>query len=277
MTWTGWRLLRSRRSSFEGSAIPAGSKVVVTQDTDRYLFSGTVTGTSDPRSRFQVWFKGKSVLNTDWRGSGFAVDGNGTLPPSCDDYGDAPDTYKTLFDSDGPHHRVNQGVRLGAKVEIDGEGQPTAAADGDDTDLVDDEDGVTFNPALGYPNPTIRTGPDPITLDPVVNHMTVNASAAGFASAWVDWNEDGDFSDPGEQVADAKPVTAGDNDLTFSQGTNPNDIRTYVRVRYSTDASSIHTPTGAAPDGEVEDYQVHLDRLGSRSACRSCSAGGSCR
>ncbi len=256
-----------QKVELEGSAIPAGSKVVVTQDTDRYLFSGTVTGTSDPRSRFQVWFRGKSVLNTDWRGSGFAVDGNGTLPPSCDDYGDAPDTYKTLFDSDGPHHRVNQSVRLGAKVEIDGEGQPTAAADGDDTDLVDDEDGVTFNPALGYPNPTIRTGPDPITLAPVVNHVTVNASAAGFVSVWVDWNEDGDFADAGERVADAQPVTAGNNDVTFSQLVNPPDIRTYVRVRYGTDAASIHTPTGAAPDGEVEDYQVLVERLISPAAC----------
>ena len=93
------------------------------------------------------------------------------------------------------------------------------------------------------------------------NTVRVNASAAGFASVWVDWNVDGDFADAGERVADAQPVTAGDNDLTFAGAANPADIRTYVRVRYSTDAASIHQPTGAAPDGEVEDYRVLVERL----------------
>ena len=125
------------------------------------------------------------------------------------EHGDAPDSYGTLLASNGPVH-AKGAPHLGATVDYEGDGQPTAAADGDDTTgTTDDEDGVTFNPALGYPNPTIRTGPDPITLDPVVNHMTVNASAAGFASAWVDWNEDGDFADAGEQVADAQAGDGG--------------------------------------------------------------------
>ena len=106
-----------------------------------------------------------------------------------------------------------------------------------------------------------------MTLAAPVNHVTVNASAAGFASAWVDWNEDGDFADAGERVADAQAVTAGNNDLTFPGAANPANIQTYVRVRYSTDAASIHAPTGAAPDGEVEDYQVLVERLIMPSAC----------
>ncbi len=182
------------------------------------------------------------------------------------EHGDAPDSYATLLASNGPVH--GRGApHLGATVDYEGDGRPTAAADGDDLATGDDEDGVTFNPALGYPNPTIRTGTDPVTLLPVQNTVRVNASAAGFASAWVDWNEDGDFADAGERVADAQPVTAGNNDLTFAGAANPDDIRTYVRVRYSTDATSIHQPNGAAPDGEVEDYQVLVERLIVPAAC----------
>ena len=132
------------------------------------------------------------------------------------EHGDAPDSYGTLLASNGPVH--GRGTpHLGATADYEGDGSPSTAADGDDTTgTPDDEDGVTFNPALGYPNPTIRTGTDPVTLAAPVNHVTVNASAPGFASAWVDWNEDGDFADAGEQVADAKPVTAGNNDLAFA-------------------------------------------------------------
>ena len=202
-------------------------------------------------------------------GNDLALDDVG-IGPVCE-YGDAPNSYGTLLASGGPVH-AKGAPHLGATVDYEGDGIPSAAADGDDTTgTPDDEDGVTFNPALGYANPTIRTGTDPVTLAAPVNHVTVDASAAGFASAWVDWNQDGDFADAGEQVADAKPVTGGNNDLTFSNAANPNDIRTYVRVRYSTDASSIHAPSGAAPDGEVEDYQVLVERLIVPAACSPVS------
>ena len=197
-------------------------------------------------------------------GNDLALDDIG-ISPTCE-YGDAPNSYGTLLASGGPVHGMGA-PHLGATVDREGDGQPTAAADGDDVAGSDDEDGVEFNPALGYPNATIRTGTDPVTLQPVVNHLEVDASAAGFASVWVDWNEDGDFLDPGERVADATPVSAGDNDLSFPGAANPADIRTYVRVRYSTDTASLHTPGGSAPDGEVEDYQVLVERLVATSTC----------
>jgi uncharacterized repeat protein (TIGR01451 family)/fimbrial isopeptide formation D2 family protein len=207
-----------------------------------------------------------NATGPDGIGNQIALDDIG-LSPACD-YGDAPDSYGTLSASDGPVH--GRGApHLGATVDYEGDGQPTTAADGDDADGSDD--GLVFNPQLGYPDPTIRTGLDPITLEPVANHVTVNASAVGFASMWVDWNGDGDFLDPDEQVADATPVTAGENDVTFSHTDNPPDSRVYVRVRYSTDANSIHAPTGPAPDGEVEDYQVLAERLILPAACAPVS------
>ncbi|WP_345893921.1 GEVED domain-containing protein [Nocardioides sp. TF02-7] len=179
------------------------------------------------------------------------------------DYGDAPATYGTLAAGDGPRHQVRPDVFLGEDVDIEADGQPGPAADGDGAD----EDGVAFNPALGYPAPTLRTGIDPVAQQPVDNTLQVDASADGFVSVWVDWNQDGDFDDADDQEVDAQPVTAGPNDITFSRAENPAGIETYVRVRYSTDAASLATPRGEAPDGEVEDYRVLVERLVQPDTC----------
>jgi len=190
----------------------------------------------------------------------------------CEDYGDAPASYGSAshraVNLDAEDHRAP--VMLGASIDIEDGDQPTDGADGDDANGVDDEDGVAVNPALGYPTPTLRTGLDPLTFAPAQNTLDVAVSAAGYASAWVDWNQDGDFDDAGEQVANAQPVTPGTNQLTFEQGTNPNGTSTYLRVRYSTDAAAVASPTGAAPDGEVEDYRVLVERL---IAPQTCVAG----
>ncbi|GAA4427248.1 hypothetical protein GCM10023169_26970 [Georgenia halophila] len=193
----------------------------------------------------------------------------------CDDRGDAPASYGTLLSDDGPSHRAigydedanTAPVMLGSAIDIEDDGQPNADATGDDANNAADEDGVAFNPALGYPNATLRTGVDPTSLQQIENTLEVEASADGFVSVWVDWNIDGDFDDAGEQVASAEAVTAGVNDITFAQGTNPPDIETYVRVRYSTDDTAIADPTGPAPDGEVEDYQVLIERLVQPDVC----------
>lgn len=188
--------------------------------------------------------------------------------PISIDFGDAPDTFGTMLSGDGPRHAVpgyddttkTAPVMLGASIDIETDGQPSAAADADGAD----EDGVVFNPGEGYSTPTIMTGMlDPVEGPAVSNTLRVTASAAGFVSVWVDWNLDGDFLDADEQVANAQAVAAGGNDVTFSRETSPSGTETYVRVRYSTDRASLASPTGAAPDGEVEDYLVTVvERLG---------------
>ena len=85
------------------------------------------------------------------------------------------------------HYLVVGGPRLGALADPDVDGQPTAAADGDDVlDGNDDEDGVVFLTALepGEPASIQVTGTDGAYLD-----------------AWIDWNGDGDWDDAGEQIA----------------------------------------------------------------------------
>jgi hypothetical protein len=84
----------------------------------------------------------------------------------------------------------------------------------------------------------------------------LNASAAGFVDAWIDFNRNGTF-DPAEKIANSFAVVAGANVLVVPEvpasavaGT------TYARFRLSS-AGGL-APTGSAPDGEVEDYAVQI-------------------
>jgi hypothetical protein len=79
-------------------------------------------------------------------------------------------------------------------------------ADGDDNDGNNDEDGIT------------RTA----LVEDRTSTFTATVSGAGYLQAWVDWNGDGDFLDPGEQVAtnlqdngSGDDVTSGDGTITF--------------------------------------------------------------
>src|SRR5262249_29512913 len=60
------------------------------------------------------------------------------------DFGDAPDSYKTIDSSGGPKHTIINGFHLGSAVDAESDGQPSATALGDGSD----EDGVTFQTPL---------------------------------------------------------------------------------------------------------------------------------
>jgi hypothetical protein len=171
------------------------------------------------------------------------------------DFGDAPDAaaaprYPTLLGNDGARHLIAPTVYLGARVDAEADGQPTANADGDDLNPpagLDDEDGVTLN------------GPF------VPGHaasVTLQASVAGFFSLWIDYHADGTWLTPGDQVFSAQPISAGSSSFNFNVPlTAKGGTNTYARVRFCTTATPITSPTGQAPDGEVEDYWLHLEQL----------------
>jgi hypothetical protein len=46
--------------------------------------------------------------------------------------------------------------------------------------------------------------------------VEVTASAAGLLNAWVDFNQDGDWTDAGEQVFSDEPLAGGVNNLAFN-------------------------------------------------------------
>ncbi|MBN1893087.1 T9SS type A sorting domain-containing protein [bacterium] len=162
-------------------------------------------------------------------------------PPTQYDFGDAPDpAYPTKL-SDGARHVYNPDVFLGSKIDIDADGQPNADATGDDTDGNDDEDGVVF-----APNMTQGT----------TEGVTVTASTYGKLNAWVDFNDDGDWSDSGEQIFKDKALSPGSHSLSFSVPSGASVGKTFARFRFNLNGGVSYD--GSAPDGEVEDYEVEI-------------------
>ena len=162
------------------------------------------------------------------------------------DWGDAPDpTYPTLMATNGANHLIVPGVFMGASIDSEPDGQPDAAATGDDNDGNDDEDGVVFTSQ-------IMPG-QPASVD-------VTVSAPGFIDAWIDFLDNGDWADPGEQILVSVPVVAGLNSLIFSVPAGIAPVSsTFCRFRYSL-AGGL-PEFGGAPDGEVEDCMVSIDDI----------------
>jgi predicted outer membrane repeat protein len=157
-----------------------------------------------------------------------------------EDFGDAPSQYPVTLAANGARHTTSSLV-LGSAIDAEADGQPSTAADGDAAD----EDGVT------------------VIADAVVNATTntsasflVQVSEVGKLDAWIDFNGDGDWSDTGEQIATSADLTAGDNIISFTIPSTASTGTTAARFRVST-AGGL-APTGAAPNGEVEDYIVSL-------------------
>jgi hypothetical protein len=153
------------------------------------------------------------------------------------DFGDAPAFYATLLSEDGARHEAI-GPTLGATRDGELDGTHSAGADADGAD----EDGVTFG--------TIQVG----ALGAIA---TVNVQGGtAKLDAWIDFNGDGSWGGPGEQIADSVPMSVGDNALSFDVPSWAPDGVTYARFRLST-AGDLGLK-GSAADGEVEDYAVTI-------------------
>ena len=159
------------------------------------------------------------------------------------DFGDAPDpTYPTLAASNGAQHLLSP-LFLGALVDGEINGQPGPQASGDDVNgITDDEDGVMFSSWV-IPGQSAT--------------VIVTASAPGFLDAWIDFQGNGNWIDPGEQIFFSLAINAGQNILQFPvpAGALPGFL-TFGRFRLSS-AGGLQ-PTGMAFDGEVEDYQIFI-------------------
>ena len=166
------------------------------------------------------------------------------------DFGDAPDPlYPTLLGSDGARHAVGVGPYLGAGVDPDVGGQPNATATGDDHGGVDDEDGVVFSSEL-LPGQTAT--------------VEVTASSEGKLDAWIDFNNDGSWSETVDQIFSAQLLSAGLNSLTFQVPEGAAVTATFARFRISSEGGL--TFDGQASNGEVEDYRVVLGPLAPSAA-----------
>jgi hypothetical protein len=162
---------------------------------------------------------------------------------SAQDFGDAPDpSYPTLLASNGARHTIVQGAFMGAQIDAEPDGIPHPQALGDDLTNLPDEDGVNF------PLPLIPGQPA---------QMDVIVSLGGWLDAWIDFNQDGIWQDPGEKIY-AGVVVAGFNPLPINIPASAFPGLTFARIRYNL-GGLVLAPTGPAPDGEVEDYQIPIE------------------
>jgi len=167
------------------------------------------------------------------------------------DFGDAPDPgYPTKLNSNGACHVVTSppGLFLGLLVDYEPDGQPDVNCAGDDNDILyspgfDDEDGVIF-PALAVGTSVV---------------LNVNAYGSAFLQGWMDFNQDGDWADAGEQIISNQTLVYGNNTLTLNIPASAYTGWTYARFRYSTQYNLGFN--GQAPDGEVEDYFVRIEEM----------------
>ena len=196
----------------------------------------------------------------DILGSGARIDMGAFELQAPKDLGDAPDPaigtatgdYKTRAADDGPRHIIVEGIQLGAAIDADNDGQPTAMADGDDMDGSDDEDGLS-NPAVDL---LLIEGVAPTVHVDVTNTTGNQASLFG----WIDYDNNGIFDNTTERAAVAVP--AGSNGiavtLNFPAVPAASAGNTFARFRLSTDVAAAN-PTGPAVGGEVEDYPVIIE------------------
>lgn len=156
------------------------------------------------------------------------------------DFGDAP--FLVLLSDDGARHEAI-GPQLGTQRDTELDGTPSALADGDDNNA-DDENGVQF--VEGF-----RQGE---SAEIIV--MVENAATGAKLDAWIDLNQDQDWDDPGEQVLVSLDVVEGENTFSLAIPDTALVGQTYARFRLSS-AGGLN-PTGAALDGEVEDYHIFI-------------------
>ncbi|MBI2927940.1 MAG: right-handed parallel beta-helix repeat-containing protein [Verrucomicrobia bacterium] len=176
------------------------------------------------------------------------------------DFGDAPDgdvapRYPTLLQNNGAFHLTTEAnFFLGERLDYEPDGFPSTDALGDDqnngtetplSDEPDDEDGVRFvSPLAPGQQATINI------------FATIKAVGAAKLNAWIDFNQDSDWNDPGEQVLTDAALTDGDNVLTFAVPAEAKPGQTYARFRLSREGGLA--PAGPATSGEVEDYTVEI-------------------
>ncbi|HEU4663685.1 MAG TPA: GEVED domain-containing protein, partial [Dokdonella sp.] len=169
------------------------------------------------------------------------------------DFGDAPDTYGTLLASNGARHSIpgysaaakTAPLMLGSRISAEADGQPSSDASAD-----------TFDDGLVPGSVQLLAGATTASMQ--VKAINAKATAATLAG-WVDFDNNGTF-DAGERAQVAVPantMTATTFTLNWS-GLAPiaSGFSAPARLRIATTAAQVAGPTGAAGDGEVEDYVV---------------------
>lgn len=161
------------------------------------------------------------------------------------DFGDAPDSYQTLRENDGPFHRLS-GLTIGDTIDEDADGQPDTSAVGDDVDaVINDEDAFNF----GEPR-FVAQGFNRLSVD-------TNGSPAGemsYLRVWVDWDINGVFDHPSELIIDEMSEFGLTSTYQILAPEGIGEGSSFMRIRFGNTPDLL--PTGFGGEGEVEDHSV---------------------
>ncbi|WP_025819824.1 GEVED domain-containing protein [Shewanella marina] len=236
-------------------------------------FTGITAGETVARFRLTTDALTNSQTNMaaeDTRSIGGASDGeveDHSIYIGNQDLGDAPDSYQTLINNNGPFH--GQGkyttLYLGNTYvnENDTDGMPTADASGDDNTGSDDEQGIN------QPLSLLSTAASSYSVNVKFRNGTGRDATV---IAWLDKNQNGKFS--ADEVVDlidgsAFVVNNVANGANFTTDTSAkafvwNNLsglaqgNMALRVRIANQPLTANDWAGAAITGEVEDYMVYV-------------------
>jgi uncharacterized repeat protein (TIGR01451 family) len=220
--------------------VPAGT-IAATQTLNFNVPSNAVTASTSLGTRFRLTDV-QDPGPVGFSGIGEVEDHPVIILAPLTDFGD----FNGLADVS---NTASTNLRLGPSVDTEYSSTRNAAATGDDTTGVDDEDGVTL--------PSMIAGA-PVVMNTVVTNLTGNPA---YLNVWIDFNNNGVVSDAGEQVAANVLISTGASNTTRAinftvPATALTGVNVGVRVRLSTDISP--GSSGAGGVGEVEDYIVNI-------------------
>ncbi|WP_235296393.1 SdrD B-like domain-containing protein [Portibacter marinus] len=193
------------------------------------------------------------------------------------DYGDLPDGYVTADSTNAgnaPKHVMREGKYLGALVDLDADGGPSADGLVDDATgssyvipagaMGDDEDGIEFlSPMLPGQLAYVK--------------ITYTSTSDAFLNGWIDFDGSDNFTADdslnwvevdGASIAETRnlPLEVGNDTTIIAAFEVPETAvfatgNAYARFRMSCDGD-LEPDSGLALDGEIEDYVQPLGKLG---------------
>lgn len=183
------------------------------------------------------------------------------------DFGDAPSSYATRWEEIGGLHTIanfndaasTAPLMLGDIIDMEQDGFPSAAADGDDLDhspapYVNDEDAVQH----------IVAPPTPVDLSvPIV--VTNNSNQPATLVGWIDSNADGSFFDEQRVVQNIEANSGrGTYELTFPGLDLSGNTFARFRVFEGTITDdNVLQPAGFNSSFKVGELEDHLVQVGS--------------
>ncbi|MFZ1569076.1 MAG: SdrD B-like domain-containing protein [Thiolinea sp.] len=169
------------------------------------------------------------------------------------DYGDAPASYGVAA-----HKMGATNLYLGSNPDAEGSSAHSIRANGDGN-----EDDGPPPQAVGAAIPSFAVLQMTDMSYSTTIRTTNQAGTVAKLTGWIDFDKNGSF-DADERASVDVPTGSNNINTTLTWPSIPADITlgtTYVRLRFTTDATAALQATGIAPNGEVEDFilPIHMD------------------